>query len=109
MIITFVILANYYKSILGVEAFQANPLPHQDPFGWLNGKYKSKNVVNGHCLPHPPSRFELETLHRIKQMCADLADENESVMSYKDAYNLITETYPGCFCLEVSKNCKILD
>jgi hypothetical protein len=27
-----------------VGAFQANPLPHQDPFGWFSGKYNSRNI-----------------------------------------------------------------
>jgi hypothetical protein len=43
-VIAFVIFINWYDSLFGVEAFQANPLPHQDPFGWLSGKYDSKNV-----------------------------------------------------------------
>ena len=34
------------------------PLPHQDPFGWLSGKYESRNVGNGKCLSHSLSRFE---------------------------------------------------
>jgi len=32
-ILAFVIFINWYDSFFGVEAFQANPLPHQDPFG----------------------------------------------------------------------------
>lgn len=43
-VLGFVIFMNWYDSLFGVEAFQANPLPHQDPFGWLSGKYDSKNV-----------------------------------------------------------------
>lgn len=43
-VIAFVIFINWYDSLLGVEAFESNPLPHQDPFGWWSGKY-SKNVV----------------------------------------------------------------
>ena len=31
--IAFVIFINWYDSLFGVQAFQANPLPHQDPFG----------------------------------------------------------------------------
>ena len=49
-VIAFVIFVNWYDSLFGVEAFQANPLPHQDPFGWLSGKYDSKNAGNGQCL-----------------------------------------------------------
>jgi len=45
-VIAFVIFVNWYDSLFGVKAFQANPLPlpHQDPVGWLNGKYDSRNV-----------------------------------------------------------------
>jgi hypothetical protein len=43
-VIAFVIFINWYDSLFGVKAFQANPLPHQDPFGWLSGKYDSRNV-----------------------------------------------------------------
>ena len=43
-VIAFVIFINWYDSLFSVEAFKANPLLHQDPFGWLNGKYNSKNV-----------------------------------------------------------------
>lgn len=41
-ILAFVIFINWYDSLFGVKAFQANPLPHQDPFGWLSGKYDRK-------------------------------------------------------------------
>ena len=43
-VFAFVIFVNWYESFFGVEAFQVNPLPHQDPFGWLSGKYNSRNV-----------------------------------------------------------------
>ena len=43
-ILAFVIFVNWYDSLFGVEGFQVAPLPHQDPFGWLSGKYSSKNV-----------------------------------------------------------------
>lgn len=52
--------------LVNVEAFQANPLPHQDPFGWLSRKYDSKSAGNCQCLSHPPSRFEQKTLHTMK-------------------------------------------
>lgn len=38
-VIAFVLFINWYDSLFVVEAFQANPLPHQDPVGWLSGKY----------------------------------------------------------------------
>ena len=82
-------------------------LQHQDPFGWLSGKYDSKNAGNGQCLSHPPSRFERETLHTMKQMCAASADDNGFVMSYDEAYNLIEETYGGS--MQITEDCKITD
>ena len=106
-VIAFVIFMNWYDSLFGVKAFQANPLPHQDPFGWLSGKYDSKNAGNGQCLSHLPSRFERETLHRMKQICADSADENGFVMNYDEAYNLVKETYSGS--MQVTENFKITD
>ena len=106
-VIAFVIFINWYDSLFSVEAFQANPLPHQDPFGWLSGKYNSKNAGNGQCLSHPPSRFERETLHTMKQMCAASADENGFVMNYDEAYNLIKETYGGS--MQITEDCKITD
>ena len=57
-VIAFVIFINSYHSLFSVEAFQANPLLHKDPLGWLSGKCYSKNAGNGQCLSHPPSRFE---------------------------------------------------
>lgn len=94
-VIAFVIFMNWYDSLFGTQAFQVNPLPHQDPFGWLTSKYDSKNAGSGQCLSHSPSRFERETLHTMKQMCAASADENGFVMSYDEAYNLIKKTYVG--------------
>ena len=105
-VIAFVIFMNWYDSLFGVEAFQATPLPHQDPFGWLNGKYDSKNAGNGQCLSHPPSRFEQETLDRMK-LCAASANENGFVMSYDEAYNLVKETYSGS--MQVTEDFKITD
>lgn len=43
-ILAFVIFINWYDSLFGVKAFQANPLPHQNSFGWLSGKYDPINV-----------------------------------------------------------------
>ena len=36
-IIGFVILVNWLNSLSGVESFQVQPLPHMDPFDWLQG------------------------------------------------------------------------
>jgi len=70
------------------DGFQNFPLPHMDPMGWAAGKYDSRNsnAGNGQSLSHSPSRFERETLHTMKQMCAASANENSFVMSYEEAY-----------------------
>ena len=107
VVIAFVIFINWYDSLFGVKAFQANPLSHQDPFGWLSGKYDSRNVGNGQCLSHPASRFERETLHMAKQMCHASADENGFVMSYDEAIKLLQETYPGS--MQVTEDFRIGD
>ena len=57
-VIAFVIFMNWYDSLFSVEALQANPLPHQDPFGWLSGKYNSKNV--GPSGSRPTTYLEME-------------------------------------------------
>lgn len=106
-VIAFVIFMNWYDSLFGVQAFQANPLPHQDPFGWFGGKYDSRNAGNPQCQSNLPSRFEQETLDRMKQMCAASADENGFVTSYDEAYNLVKETYSGS--MQVTEDFKITD
>ena len=58
VVIAFVIFMNWHYSLFGVEAFQANPLPDQDPFGWLSGKYNSKNV--GPSGSRPTTYLEME-------------------------------------------------
>ena len=50
-VIAFVIFMNWYDSLFGVKAFQANPLPHQGPYGWLTGKYNSENVAPSSSRP----------------------------------------------------------
>ena len=60
-----------------------------DPVGWASGKYNSRNAGNPQCLSKPPSRFERETLQRMKQMCAASADENGFVMSRDEAIILL--------------------
>ena len=57
-IIAFVIFMNWYDSLFGTQAFQANPLPHQDLFGCLSGKYDSKNV--GPSGSGPTTYLEME-------------------------------------------------
>lgn len=97
----------YMFSLEQGNSFQNVPLPHQDPFGWLSGKYDSRNLGNPQCQSNPASRFERETLHAVKQICDASADENGFVMSYEDAYNLVKETYLGY--LEVNESCRITD
>ena len=58
-------------------------------------------------MSHSPSRFERETLHTMKQMCAASADENGFVMSYDEAYNLIKETYVSS--RQITEYCRITD
>jgi len=57
-VIAFVIFVNWYDSLFGVEAFQANLLPHKDPFGWWSGKYDSRNV--GPSPSKPTTYLEME-------------------------------------------------
>lgn len=104
-VIAFVVFMNWYDSLFGVEAFKIQPLPHQDPFGWFSGKYNSKNAGNQHCLTHPPSRFERETLDKMKQMCVASPDENNCVMTYDEAYKLVKETY--CGSIRITEECSM--
>lgn len=57
-VLAFVIFVNWYDAFFGVKAFQSNPLPHQDPFGWLSGKYDSRNV--GPSGSKPTTYLEME-------------------------------------------------
>ena len=106
-VLAFIIFINWYDSLFGVQAFQANPLPHQDPFGWFGGKYDSRNAGNSQCQSNPPSRFEQETLDRMKQMCAASADENGFVMSRDEALKLVNDTYGGS--TQITEDCKVTD
>ena len=106
-VIAFVIFINWYDWLFGVKAFQANPLPHQDPLSWLSGKYDSRNAGNPQCLSNPASRFEGETLHAVKQICDASADENGFAMSRDEAIKLLQETYIGA--MEVTEDLRIGD
>ena len=106
VVFAFVAFVNWYDSLFGVEAFQGNILPHQDPWGWWTGKY-DKNAGTGQSLAYPPSRFERETLNKMKQMCAATPDENGFVMDYDEAFNLIKETYPGF--MQITDQCKVTE
>ena len=97
----------YMFSLQQGDSFQNVPLPHMDPMGWASGKYDSRNAGNPQCLSNPPSRFERETLHTMKQMCHASADENGFVMSYDEAIKLLQETYSGS--MQVTKELRISD
>jgi hypothetical protein len=105
-IIAFVIFVNFYDSLFGAEAFQGTPLPHQDPFGWLSGRYDRKTMPH---ICYKSSKFQLEMAGVTDKMCPSpqMADENGFVMSYQEAHNLVAETYPGY--MQVDENCKITD
>lgn len=100
--LTFIICLFYFQE---THVFGTIPLPHIDPLGWSIGKYDY--LQNPQCRSNPPSRFERETLHMVKQMCKASADENGFVMSYDEAYNLVKETYSGS--MQITKNFKITD
>ena len=97
----------YMLSLQQGNSFQNVPLPHMDPMRWASGKYDSRNTGNPQCLANPSSRFERETLHTMKQMCASSADENGFVMSYDEAIKLLQETYPGS--MQVTEDFRISD
>lgn len=99
------IFLNWYDSSVCVDVLQANPLPHQDPVGWFAGKYNPRQVQY---RSRQQSIFERQ-MTTDTNMCPELsqADENGFVMSYKDVYNLVKETYPGY--LQVNESCKITD
>lgn len=108
-IVAFIIFINWYDSLFGVQAFTATPLPHQDPFGWLTGKYDHTPDKPDLTLTYRSSRFQLEMAGVSRNMCpgSAMADENGFVMSYEEARNLVAETYSGY--LEVNESCRISD
>ena len=83
------------------DSFQSVPL---DPLGCANGKYDSRNY--GQCRPKLVSQFDHE-VHRMKQKRTNSHDENDFVMTYKEAKKLVYETYLGY--IKIDKNCKISD
>ena len=78
-IIAFVIFMNWYDSLFGIETFQANPLPHQDSFDWLSGKYDRKPII--HYLSDKSSKFELKMACINENMCPAMSDENGFVIN----------------------------
>ena len=97
----------YMFSLQQGNSFQNVPLPHMDPLGWASGKYDSRNAGNPQCLSNPPSRFERETLHTMKQMCHASADENGFLMSRDEALKLVSDTYGGS--TQITEDCKVTD
>jgi len=103
VILGFLYLINWLDPGYG---FQNVPMPHMDPFGWINGNYDNKSMPP---ISYKSSQFELEMAGISDEMCpgSEMADENGFVMSYDEAYNLVAETYPGY--MQVDENCKITD
>lgn len=58
-------------------------------------------------MSRPPSRFEPETLHTMKQMCHASADEHGFVMSRDEALKLVSDTYSGS--TQIMEDCKVTD
>ena len=60
-------------------------------------------------ISYKSSKFQLEMAGVTDEMCPspEMADENEFVMSYQEARNLVAETYSGY--MQVDENCKITD
>jgi len=104
--VAFIIYMFYLQE---TNAFpSSSPLPSMNPFDFFSRKYKYDPRQNpNQSLAYPPSRFERDTLHTLKQMCKTSADENSFIMSYDEAYNLIKETYNGS--MQVTENLKITD
>ena len=96
----------YMFSLKQSYSFQGVPLPYMDPIGWLNGKYDHSPMQH---TSYKSSKFELEMAGVNDNMClgSAMAYENGFLMSYEDAYNLVSETYPGY--LEVNESCQITD
>ena len=61
VVLAFIIFVNLYDSFFGAEAFQLIPLPHPNPFGWLNGKYDSRNVGSSGSKPMTLLKMEKPT------------------------------------------------
>ena len=76
-----------------------------DPIVWAHGKYAYKNASQ--CSYNSPSRSELDTLHRMNQMCTASTDENSFVMSHDESIELLQETYSGS--MQITEDLKIGD
>ena len=103
LFIAVYIFLRWTDSPSGVDGFQQNPLPHQDPFGWLSGKYDVKPVQQ---RSHKSSIFDQRM---VKDMCPEsgTADKNGFVMSYEEALELVQETYSGSF--QINERWKVSD
>ena len=89
------------------SAFQTVPQPPQDSLGWMTGKYDDVRGVPRNS--YKSSIFDRQMAGVTANMCPaqNMADENGYVMSYREAYSLVAETYPGY--VQVDANFKITD
>ena len=55
-----VILIIYMLNLKQAGGFKGVPLPNQDPEGWLNNKYNSRNVRHGHSCSRPTTSLEMK-------------------------------------------------
>jgi hypothetical protein len=94
-VIAFVIFINWYDSLFGVEAFQANLLPHQDPFGWLSGKYDSRNAGPSPSKPSTSLKMEKPVAIPQSQYSALTKSEKRQLANPKGRDGFIQiEVYP---------------
>jgi hypothetical protein len=92
-VIAFVIFVNFYDSLFGVKAFQANPLPHQDPLGWLSGKYNSKNVGPSPSRPSTSLKMEKPVAMPQQEYSGMTKSEKRQLADRRDGF-IQVEGYP---------------
>ena len=101
------LLALYLEYLDYVDSFTSVPPTHRDSSAWLSGKYDFKNIGSKKSVFNPESRFDKETLHKMKKMCSDSLADNNFIMSYDDAYNLLREKYLDF--KQITAECKVTD
>jgi hypothetical protein len=92
-VIAFVIFVNFYDSLFGVKGFQANPLPHQDPLGWLSGKYNSKNVGPSPSRPSTSLKMEKPVAMPQQEYSGMTKSEKRQLADRRDGF-IQVEGYP---------------
>ena len=94
---------------VGFQPIRQAPMPPhlESAHNLLFGKPKGGTAGNPQCQSNVLSRFERETPHTMKQMCAASSDENEFVMSRDEAIKLLHETYSGS--MQVTEDLRISD